>query len=460
MSEAVVERLIREVNQGLRVAVRMGRKGNSYLKKKFAGLLKTAQTVPVLLLTDLDRIDCPPSLINSWRGKNVLPEGLLFFYRSTIQDLRFFRRRPFVMCTRQNIFFPHGIRPGMGGRRLFNTLLTGILLLCSAILFAGPVFLHAEELKVVVLTDASGLGDHGFNDVCWQGVQRAKTDFGLNAQFLQSREQADYVANLSMAARNSEVVVTLGFLFTDAVKQVAPKVLDRLFIHIEGEIIGRNVASFDFKSEEGGFLGGLVAGLFTKARKIGVVSGMDIPPVEAYISGFKAGVKTAERERGEEIEVIVASAGSFDDPVKGRSLAQTLINQGVDVLFRVAGNTGVGVTEAVKNNEGVYLIAEDLDQDADLPGRILTSTLKRMDVAVYETLRRIIKGGFKGGHSWLGAADKAVDITDMKYSRKLFTADDMNRIEKARSILKNGELVVPRYYRELTNFAPAALTAR
>jgi basic membrane protein A and related proteins len=315
----------------------------------------------------------------------------------------------------------------------------------------------AKTLQVVVLTDAAGLGDKSFNDVCWQGVLRAKADFGLEAKFLQSREQADYVANLTLSAQHADVVVTLGYLFTDAVKKVAPYFPETHFIHIEGEVSGDNVACYDFKSEEGGFLAGLVAGLFTKSRKVGVVSGMDIPPVEAYVSGFRAGMKTAEALRHQPLQTIVASAGSFNDPVKGKSLAQTLIHQYVDVVFKVAGNTGVGVTDAVKDADGVYLIADDLDQDADLPGKVLTSALKRMDVAVYGALRSVVQGEFKAGHHWLGTDDGAIDITEMKHSQQLFSAEDLRHIQNARTLLKENQLLVPERQSLVDSFKPPDL---
>jgi basic membrane protein A and related proteins len=337
--------------------------------------------------------------------------------------------------------------------RSCRSFLPLVSLLCLLI----PAGAFAKPLKVVVLTDAAGLGDKGFNDVCWQGVQRARQDFGLSAQFVQSREQADYVANLSLAAQNADAVVTLGYLYVDAVKQVAPQFPETRFIHIEGDISAPNVASFDFKSEEGGFLAGLVAGLFTRAKKVGVVSGMDIPPVIAYVSGFQAGMKTAEKERGELLETIVTSVGSFNDPVKGKSLARALIDRGADVIFRAAGNSGIGVLEAVKDTNGVYLVAEDLDLDAEFPGKVLTSALKRMDVAVYGALQDLVKESFHGGHRWLGAADGAVDITEMKYSRQLFKADDLVRIEKARLLLKEGKLTIPNRYPEVESFKPPEL---
>ena len=252
--------------------------------------------------------------------------------------------------------------------------------------------------RVIVLTDAAGLGDKAFNDVCWQGVLKAGKDFGVDPQFLQSREQADYASNLALAARKADIVVTLGYLFAESVSQAAPRFPGTKFIHIEGDIPAENVASFDFRSEEGGFLAGLVAGLFTKRNMVGLVAGMDIPPVEAYIVGYRAGVKTAEKARGQKIETIISTAGSFNDPIKGKSLAQAMIDRGVDVIFKAAGNTGVGVAEAVKGADGVYLIADDLDQDKEMPGKVLTSTLKRMDVAVYDAIRDCVEGRFRGGH--------------------------------------------------------------
>lgn len=321
----------------------------------------------------------------------------------------------------------------------------------------APVTAQVKPLKVVVLTDAAGLGDKGFNDVCWQGVERARQAFGLEAQFLQSREQADYVANLSLTARHADVTITLGYLFEDAVRQVAPQFPEKHFIHIEGDIPEDNTASFDFRSEEGGFLAGVTAGLFTRSHKVAVVAGMDIPPVEAYVTGFKAGVAAARQYRDKDIETLVAYAGSFNDPVKGKSLALAAMDQGVDVVFRAAGNTGIGVLDAVKGREGVYLISEDLDQDAELPGRILTSTLKRMDVAVFEALEKVVQGRFQGGHRWLGAAEGAVDITDMAYSKQLFTPGDLDRIQKARLLLKEKQLKIPKRYNDLESFQPPRL---
>lgn len=333
-------------------------------------------------------------------------------------------------------------------------------LLVSGFFYTDPTVTSRASrgsVRVIVLTDTAGLGDKGFNDVCWQGVLKAKKDFGLDAQFLQSREQADYTSNLNLAAGRADIVVSLGYLYSDSLKDVAPHFLKTRFIHIEGDIPAENVASFDFRSEEGGFLAGLLAGLFTRKMSVGVVAGMDIPPVEAYVSGYRAGVKTAGKSRGKDIEVVTSSAGSFNDPVKGKSLAMAMIDRGVDVIFRAAGNTGIGVIDAVKESRGVFLIAEDLDQDAEIPGRVLVSALKRMDVAVYGAIRDALEGRFRGGHVWLGVSEGAIDISDMKYTRQLFTPADLQRIEKAKDLLKSGKLTIPKRYTEVEEFAAPEL---
>ena len=340
-------------------------------------------------------------------------------------------------------------------RTALFALLTAMTMLFS--IPAAPALSAPKPLKVVVLTDAAGLGDKGFNDVCWQGAQKAGQELGVSVQFVQAREQADYAANLAMAAQHSDAVVTLGYLYVDAVKEVAPKYPGIRFIHIEGDIPGDNVACYDFKSEEAGFLAGLVAGLFTRKDKVGAVSGMEIPPVVAYVSGYRAGVKTAAKLHGRPIETIVTSAGSFNDPVKGKSLALALMDKGVDVIFRAAGNTGIGVIEAVKGVAGTYAVAEDLDQDGDLPGRILASALKRMDVGVYSAIRSMVEGKFRSGHQILGAAEGAIDLSEMKYTRQLFDPRDLELISKARDLLRQNKIAVPKTQAEFEAFQPPDL---
>jgi len=319
-------------------------------------------------------------------------------------------------------------------------------LLFVAMLFCISPALGAEEVqtRVVMVTDVAGLGDQGFNDAAWAGVERAGTEAGVTADIIQSREQADYLSNLATAAERADVVVAVGFIIADSVKRAAPKYPDTYFIQIEG-VVGDapNVVSFDFKSQEGGFLAGVVAGLYSETGKVGAVSGMAIPPVRAYEAGYLAGVKAANESTGRDVEAIILSAGTFDDPVKGKSLAENLIGRGCDVIFRIAGNTGVGVWEAVRAREGVKIIWEDIDRDSMAPGKVLASALKRVDNAVFKGIEMARTGEWEAGHHVLGYADGGIGLSAMKHSRELFADEELVMIESAKALLAAGEIDVP-----------------
>lgn len=300
-------------------------------------------------------------------------------------------------------------------------------------------------VKVYVVTDMAGPGDGGFNDVCLAGVARAEKELGIDQTLLHSRHRADFETNLTAAARKGKVVVSLGFLIADDVARVAPEFPDTKFVHIEkGEgIPADNVVVYNFRSEQAGYLAGLVAAFATKSGKVGVVAGMEIPPVHAYLAGFSAGVDAGAAFDGKAVEVLPTYVGSFDDPVKGKSLAKTLINKGCDVLFRVAGNSGSGTLEAVRENENVYLIGEDFDTDGRIPGRILTSTLKRMDRAVFHGIKMAIDGTFEPGNAWWGLAEGGVGITEMKHTRQLFSPRQLDFIEAQKEKIIGGRINVP-----------------
>ena len=150
-----------------------------------------------------------------------------------------------------------------------------------------------NDFRVIMVMDMAGLGDKGFNDAGWAGVQRAVSELGINARYLQSNEQADYVPNLGLAAQEADAVVAMGFLMIDAVRTVAPLHPETSFIFVDGEIPGENIASFDFKAQEGAFLAGILAAMTSRTGKVGAILGMEIPPVRAYEVGFRAGILTA-----------------------------------------------------------------------------------------------------------------------------------------------------------------------
>lgn len=348
-------------------------------------------------------------------------------------------------------------------RKIVFALLVGLL--CAWPAFAGgetasgeTIGGQAQKFPIVMVTDVAGLGDEGSNDAAWAGVKRAAAEFALPSDVIQSREQADYVANLSTAAERAKVVVSVGSALADALKSVAPRRGDTYFIQIEGRVSGLpNVLSFDFKSQEGGFLAGVVAAAYTKTGKVGAVSGIQAPLVDAYAVGFLAGVKAVAAAKGAEIEATVLSAGSFDDSPKGKSLSEKLILRGSDVIFSTAGGTGAGVWEAVKARENVKIIWKDADRDASAPGKVLASVLKRVDNAVFQGVQMAVDVRWQGGHKVLGYREGGIALSAMTGSSALFSEAELAMISEAKRLLGRGEVAVPDKESQLEDWEPPDL---
>ena len=310
-----------------------------------------------------------------------------------------------------------------------------------------------KPFKVVMVMDMAGLGDKGFNDAGWAGVQRAGKELGIEGRVLQSHEQADYVPNLSLAAQQADAVVAMGFLMVDAVRKVAPLHPETAFIFVDGNIPGMNVASFDFKAQEGAYLGGILAAMTSRTGKVGCVLGMDIPPVRAYEVGFRAGILTVNAREGREVRYLSAAIGDFNNPSKGKALAQGLMAQGADVVLQLAGNSGLGVIEAVRESgRKVYAVGADLDQDDLAPGRVLVSILKRIDVAVFEAIRDARDGRFEPGHRWIGIAEGATGLTEMRHTRGGVPERGLEMVDRAETLIREGRLMVPWRIEDIETF--------
>lgn len=315
----------------------------------------------------------------------------------------------------------------------------------------------AGRFSVIMVLDMAGLGDKGFNDAGWAGVQKAVSELDIEATYLQSSEQADYVGNLTLAAQRGDVVVAMGFLMIDAVARVAPNHPETKFIFVDGEVKGGNVASFDFKAQEGAFLAGIIAAMTTRTGKVGCVLGMDIPPVRAYEVGYRAGIKAVNAWENKRVEYLSATIGDFNNPSRGKALAQGLIGQGADIVMQLAGNSGLGVIEAVKEAEGrVFAIGADLDQDGLAPGKILVSVLKRIDVAVFGAIRDAVDGRFEPGHHYVGIAEGATGLTEMRHTRDVVPNRSDSMISDIVARIQSG-YQVPASLQDLSTFESPGL---
>jgi basic membrane protein A len=259
---------------------------------------------------------------------------------------------------------------------------------------------QAEAIKAGVVTDIGGLNDRSFNSLANKGRKDAEAELGVETRVLVSDSNADYVPNLTtLAQQQFDLIVPVGFLMADATNTVASKLPDAKFAIVDFSAAGlkdkpQNVEGLLFAEQEAGYLAGYLAGLWAKdndAKVVSTVGGQKIPPVDHYIAGFQAGAKEAFPG----IQTLNAYSQDFVDQAKCKELALDQISKGSKVVFQVAGGCGLGALDAAKQ-EGVQGIGVDADQGY-LGDHILTSALKRVDVAVFDAIKRAQDGTFKGG---------------------------------------------------------------
>ncbi len=257
-----------------------------------------------------------------------------------------------------------------------------------------------KSIKAGVVTDIGGLNDRSFNFLANKGLEDAEADLGIQGRVLLSESNGDYVPNLTtLAQQQFDLIVSVGFLMGDATNTVATKLPDQQFAIVDFSAAGlkdkpKNVEGLLFKEQEAGYLAGYLAGLWAKdnnAKVVSTVGGQKIPPVDHYIAGFQAGAKAASPG----IKTLNAYSQDFVAQDKCKEIALDQIAQGSKVVFQVAGQCGLGALDAAKE-KGVQGIGVDADQ-AYLGDHILTSALKKVDVAVFDAIKRAQDGAFKGG---------------------------------------------------------------
>ena len=320
----------------------------------------------------------------------------------------------------------------------------------------------AKGFSVGMVTDIGGIDDKSFNQSAWEGLQAFGKDNNLTKgkggyDYLQSTSDADYVTNLNTLARQGfDLVFGIGFLMQSAVDEVAKQQKDHKFAIIDSEVKEPNVASILFKEQEAAFLAGVAAALTTKTDHIGFIGGMENAVIERFQAGFLAGIKAAKPS----VKVDVQYAGAFDKSEVGQNIASKMYSTGADVIFHAAGGTGNGLfKEAVDlkkkdPNREIWAIGVDRDQNDMGPDVVLTSALKRVDVAVQDTAQKAQNGNFPGGKNILyGLTENGVGLSPINAKAKNKDAIDKAVTDWIGKI-KSGALKVPGTLAELKTFSP------
>ncbi len=331
-----------------------------------------------------------------------------------------------------------------------------LFVLIAALLFTGcpPKSSDEGEVVVAMVTDIGGLGDKSFNDGVHAGLQRAESNDGVDIRLAESNQQTDYVPNLSgFADDGTDLVFAVGFLMAEAVTEVAGIYPDTKFagidIFVDEASAPSNLTGILFKEQESGYLAGVLSGLLTRDfadaspklnddNVLGIVLGLLVPPVERFEVGFKAGVY----KYNPEASVISIITESFADTAKGKEAALTLIDQGADIIFPVAGLTGAGSIAAARER-GVLAIGVDVDQSNVAPDTVLTSAVKQLDQATYLTIQSLLNDNFVSGNKVLGINENATGLAPFHDFESVVPQEVKDILASEMEAMRAGTVVIP-----------------
>jgi len=311
----------------------------------------------------------------------------------------------------------------------------------AAALFADPA--DARVFKPAIIYDIGVEGAPAFNEDARRGVDLFRREFGIAAlEYGTGNDTQRAQVFESVARGDADLIVGLGFAQRAALEAAARAHPEKKFTLIDGVSDLPNVQSLGFREEEGSFLVGMLAALASLNRKIGFIGGTDIPIVRRIAAGYAAGARYVEPAVMVTIETAGNNLAAWQDPGRGGEMARSQFRRGVDVVFAAAGATGLGVLRAAADSRKLA-IGINSNQDYLYPGTMLTSMVKRIDVAVYEAFRSGLTGTWRPGPRSLGLAEKAVDYALDDYNDGLLTKPMRTLVEDARADIIAGKIKVP-----------------
>ncbi|MHA6603608.1 BMP family lipoprotein [Aerococcus urinae] len=306
----------------------------------------------------------------------------------------------------------------------------------------------SDEYRIAMVTDGNGIDDRSFNQSAWEGMEKWAKDHGFseNARsFYQSHSEADFIPNLSTAtADNYNIVFGIGSFMVEPIQKIAENNPDQHYGLVDGQVDLPNVVSLAFKDNESAYLAGVAAAKSTKKDKVGFIGGMKIPGIERFEAGFKQGVKDTKPE----VKVDVQYADSFGDAARGQQISSSMYQNGIDIIFTAAGQTGNGAFTETRNRlengeKGLWIIGCDRDQSSEgewSQGNFtLASTLKLIGTTIAKVTDQSMSGDFPGGQSQFnGVKEGAVDLVDTNLDDEAKAA-----VNEAREGIKSDKITVP-----------------
>ncbi len=325
-------------------------------------------------------------------------------------------------------------------------LLTVSTVLCAV---AAPQAGAADVAPAALIIAQGGLGDGSWNDTAYAGFKAGLEKTGVEGRPIESKDVVAQGEEIMRRAADGGfgLVVSLEWIHGEPMQKIAPDYPETNFVIMNQTREGDNLASVVFAEHQGSYLAGALAAQVTTDTSIeginadpviGVIGGVKSPGIDKFIVGYIQGAKAVNPD----IDVKVAYAESFGDPAKGEQLAKAMFAEGADIVYQVAGGTGIGIIEAAKA-EGRYAIGVDTDQDSMAPGHVLTSMVKRVDVAVEKILEDYAGGAFPGGQVLtFGLKENGVALSDMEHTKDRIPAAYLDKVEELKAGIVDGSVEV------------------
>ena len=318
-----------------------------------------------------------------------------------------------------------------------------VLALCTVSAFAD------DKIKVGMVTDVGGVNDKSFNQTSWEGLQALDPEV-FEVNYLESKTDADYQTNINtFIDEEYDLIICVGYMLADATREAAEANPEQKFAIIDDATCADldNVACLMFAQEQASYLVGLVAGSVTESNTVGYVQGMVSDSMNLFGIGYIAGVL----EACPEATVLQYNANNFGDIAGGSTAAKDMITKGADVIYHAAGGTGIGVINTCAE-EGIWAIGVDTDQSPLAPEYVITSAMKRVDVASQDISKAVADGTYEAGVHLYDLSNGGVDLSP---TRDHIPAEVLETVEAAKAAIIAGEYVVPTTVEECPTFTLA-----
>lgn len=317
---------------------------------------------------------------------------------------------------------------------------------CVLTSVAAPGVSFGADIKVGLVLDKGGRDDKSFNSSAFEGFTKAKKELGVPGKMVEATDDNSFEPMLQhMARKDFNLIIAIGVSQAEAVKKVASRFPDKKFAIVDAQVDGPNVRSLLFQEQEGSYLVGALAALTSKTGKIGFIGGMDIPLIRRFQMGYEAGAREVNPKVQISANYVGVTGDAWNNPAKGKELALSQYGSGADVIFAAAGASGNGLFDAAEEKK-LFAIGCDSDQNWIKPGYVLTSMMKRVDVAVFDVINEFKSGKFTGGVKRYGLSNEGIDYAMDKYNEKLVTPQAKAKVDSLKAQIIMGKIKVPDYY--------------